>query len=60
MIFSPWPHRPRVTRSKAIHLRRKYDPKHGTISAYQKGCGCVPCRAANREAQRKKRSGWAA
>lgn len=30
--------------------------KHGTTTGYAWGCACEPCRLANRDAQRKRRS----
>lgn len=51
-----WPLRTTRTRS-IIELRRKSDPKHGSYAAYERGCGCDPCRAGNTERQRQQRSG---
>lgn len=42
-------------RTKVLMLRRASDPNHGTLTAYQRGCGCQVCRAVNKLAQRKKR-----
>lgn len=50
----------RRMRVSVLPLRRASDPQHGTMTAYQRGCGCDPCCRANTEAQRAKRKGFAA
>jgi hypothetical protein len=53
-----WPHLSRPIRSiTPIPLRRVGDPKHGSLAAYQRGCGCEDCRKANCKEQRRKRNG---
>ena len=47
--------RQRRTRTRILKLRRATDPGHGTMAAYQRGCGCATCRIANMQTQRAKR-----
>lgn len=47
-------------KSRRTRTRVLTAAKHGTTTGYQWGCACEPCRAANAEAQRKKRARKAA
>lgn len=60
--FWKWPRtqNQRLTRVRTLPFRRASDPRHGSLTAYHRGCACLPCRQANTEAQRKKRKGMAA
>ena len=64
IVRAMWPHRAngngRRTRYQVCVWRRASDPKHGTMTGYQRGCGCNPCVAANTHAQRAKRAGGSA
>lgn len=56
------PHYDRAAAMTALNIRRRTRTAilpletHGTRTAYKKGCACDACRAANKDAQRRKRA----